>query len=107
MDGYCCDVAHMVPVDFWEQVRTEREKVKPEGLLLAEASPPQLLYNGMELGDASEYGDPALFEKNPGVLETQGTSATARCSATPRPRNTSACRTGRSWNSLLAFRASA
>jgi cyclomaltodextrinase len=148
VDGYRCDVAHMVPVDFWEQVRTELEKVKPEVLLLAEASTPQLLvkafdfdyswplhatlnnvllngapatdlrrsweesrrqfpqgalhlriadnhdearavarfgirgalaasvfmftldgipllYNGMEVGDATESGDPALFEKIP------------------------------------------
>lgn len=148
VDGYRCDVAHMVPVDFWEQARVELEKVNPEVLLLAEASQPPLmvrafdldyawplhatlnrvllegapaselrrsweesrrqfprgslhlqisdnhdearavarfgirgalaaqvfmmtldgvplLYNGMEVGDATESGDPALFEKMP------------------------------------------
>jgi glycosidase len=138
----------MVPVDFWEQARAELEKVKPDVLMLAEASQPQLLvkafdfdyswplhsvlnkvllegapaselrksweescrqfpkgslhlrisdnhdearavsrfgirgalaaqvfmmtlngvpllYNGMEAGDATESGDPALFEKMP------------------------------------------
>ena len=148
VDGFRCDVAHMVPVDFWEQARTELQQVKPDVLMLAEASTPELLvkafdfdyswplhgtlnkvllegapasdlrksweescqrfpkgslhlrisdnhdearavsrfgirgalaaqvfmmtlngvpllYNGMEVGDATESGDPALFEKMP------------------------------------------
>lgn len=148
LDGFRCDVASMVPVDFWEQARAELEKVKPDLMLLAEASLPELLlkafdadyswpfhgtlnkvlldgapasdlrasweesrrqfprgalhlrisdnhdearavarfgirgalaaqalmftldgvpllYNGMEVGDATESGDPALFEKLP------------------------------------------
>jgi glycosidase len=148
LDGFRCDVAHMVPVDFWEQARAELDKVKPDILMLAEASQPELLvkafdmdyawpfhatlnkvmiegapasdlkasweesqkqfprgslhlrisdnhdearavarfgirgalaaqvlmfaldgvplvYNGMEVGDATESGDPALFEKMP------------------------------------------
>ncbi len=148
VDGFHCDVAHMVPVDFWEQARTALEQVKPDVLMLAEASQPALLlkafdfdyswplhgqlndvllrgapaselrrsweeslrtfptgslhlriadnhdearavarfgirgalaasvlmftldgipllYNGMEAGDATESGDPALFEKLP------------------------------------------
>lgn len=148
LDGFRCDVAHMVPTSFWEQARAELSKVKPEFFLLAEASKPDLLvkafdadyswplhaalnqvllggapatelrrsweesrqqfprgsmhmrisdnhdearavarfglkgalaasalmftldgvpllYNGMEVGDATESGDPALFEKLP------------------------------------------
>lgn len=148
VDGFRCDVAGMVPTRFWEEARTELEKVKPDILLLAEASKPELLvqafdfdyawplhatlnkvflegapaselrqswedsrkhfpqgslhlrisdnhdearavarfgirgalaaqvlmltldgvplfYNGMEVGDATESGDPALFEKLP------------------------------------------
>jgi cyclomaltodextrinase / maltogenic alpha-amylase / neopullulanase len=148
VDGYRCDVASMVPTDFWEQARAELEKVKPDVMMLAEASKPELmvrafdidyswplhgtlndvlirgkpasalkkswedsrrqfprgslhmrisdnhdearaiarfgirgalaasvlmftldgvplLYNGMEVGDATESGDPALFEKLP------------------------------------------
>ncbi len=148
VDGFRCDVAHMVPVDFWEQARAGLEQVKPQILMLAEASQPELLlqafdfdyawplhsklndvllrgapasdlrrsweesrrqfpqgslhlrisdnhdearavarfglrgalaasvlmfaldgvpllYNGMEAGDATESGDPALFEKMP------------------------------------------
>jgi glycosidase len=148
LDGFRCDVAHMVPVDFWNQARAELDRTKPGILLLAEASQPELLvrafdvdyswplhstlnnvlihgapatefkrswdeslrqfprgalhlrisdnhdearavarfgirgalaaqvlmfaldgvpllYNGMEVGDATESGDPALFEKLP------------------------------------------
>jgi cyclomaltodextrinase len=148
LDGFRCDVAHMVPVSFWEEARAELDKVKPDIIMLAEASTPALLvkafefdyswplhgtlnnvmlngapatdlrrsweesltqfpkgslhlrfsdnhdearavarfsirgalaawvfmsaldgvpllYNGMEVGDATESGDPALFEKMP------------------------------------------
>jgi glycosidase len=148
LDGFRCDVAYMVPTSFWEEARAALTKVKPDIMLLAEASKPELLvkafdidyswpmhatlnnvmlsgapatdlkrswddslrlfpqgslhmritdnhdearavtrfgtrgalaasvlmftldgvpllYNGMEVGDASESGDPALFEKIP------------------------------------------
>lgn len=148
LDGFRCDVAGMVPTDFWEEARAELQRVKPSIIMLAEASKPELLvrafdfdyawplhgalnkvllegapaselrrsweeslrsfpkgalhlrisdnhdearavarfgirgalaaqvfmltldgvplfYNGMEVGDATESGDPALFEKLP------------------------------------------
>jgi glycosidase len=148
LDGFRCDVASMVPTSFWEEARAELTKMKPDFMLLAEASKPELLvkafdadyawplhgtlnnvllngapatefkkswdesrqqfpqsslhmrisdnhdearavarfsvkgalaasalmftldgvpllYNGMEVGDATESGDPALFEKLP------------------------------------------
>ncbi len=148
LDGFRCDVAGMVPTDFWEEARVELQQVKPGIVMLAEASKPELLvkafdfdyswplhaalnkvmlegapvsdlrrswedsqrqfpkgalhlqisdnhdearavarfgirgalaaqvfmltldgvplfYNGMEVGDATESGDPALFEKLP------------------------------------------
>jgi len=148
IDGFRCDVASMVPKDFWEDARAQLESIKPDVMLLAEASKPELLvkafdidyawpmmttlndvlikgapasrlracwekdqrefpldalhmrmsdnhdearavsrfgvrgalaasalmftldgvpmlYNGMEVGDATESGDPALFEKRP------------------------------------------
>lgn len=147
-DGFRCDVASMVPTSFWEEARAQLAKVKPDIMMLAEASKPDLmlkafdadyswplhatlndvllkgnpasdlkrswedsrqqfpkgtlhmrisddhdepraiarfglkgalaasvlmftldgvplLYNGMEAGDATESGDPALFEKLP------------------------------------------
>jgi cyclomaltodextrinase len=148
VDGFRCDVAEMLPTSFWEEARAELTKVKPDFMMLAEASKPDLmakafdvdyswplhatlnevllkgaaaselrrsweksrrefpqgslhmrisddhdearavarfglkgaqaasalmfcldgvpmLYNGMEVGDATESGDPALFEKLP------------------------------------------
>jgi cyclomaltodextrinase len=148
LDGFRCDVASMVPTDFWEEARVELQRAKPSLIMLAEASKPELLvkafdfdyawplhaalnkvflesapasdlrrsweesqrtfpkgslhlrisdnhdearavarfgirgalaaqvlmltldgvplfYNGMEVGDATESGDPALFEKLP------------------------------------------
>lgn len=148
LDGFRCDVASMVPTSFWETARVELSKIKPDMMMLAEASKPELLlqafdadyswplhgtlnnvllngapatelkrswedsrkefpagslhmritdnhdearavarfsvkgalaasammfaldgvpllYNGMEVGDATESGDPALFEKLP------------------------------------------
>ena len=41
IDGFRCDVAHMVPVDFWEEARPELEKVKPV-FMLAESDQPEL-----------------------------------------------------------------
>jgi glycosidase len=40
IDGYRCDVAGMVPVDFWEKTRAELDKIKPV-FMLAEAEEPQ------------------------------------------------------------------
>lgn len=65
VDGYRCDVAHMVPVDFWEQARVELEKVKPEVLLLAEASQPELLVKAFDL----DYAWPLHGALNKVLLE--------------------------------------
>ena len=41
VDGFRCDVAEMVPLDFWQQARPELEKIKPV-FLLAEGDAPAL-----------------------------------------------------------------
>jgi glycosidase len=41
IDGYRCDVAGMIPVDFWDNVRAELDKIKPV-FMLAEAEEPPL-----------------------------------------------------------------
>ena len=41
IDGYRCDVAAMVPTEFWNQVRVELDKIKPV-FMLAEAHEPYL-----------------------------------------------------------------
>jgi glycosidase len=156
VDGFRCDVAPTVPVDFWEAAREELEKINPQVVILADAgAKPALLakafdvdsswgffstldlvmsgtvpfsylkeswertyqqfpkgalhlrisdnheqtrsvarhgidgalaaqvlmltldgvplfYNGMEVGDATESGDPALFEKMPVFWQAGG-----------------------------------
>lgn len=49
LDGFRCDVAYMVPTDFWEQARVELEKVKPDIMMLAEASKPELLLKAFDV----------------------------------------------------------
>jgi glycosidase len=49
LDGFRCDVAAMVPTDFWEEARAELEKVKPEIVMLAEADEPALLVKAFDL----------------------------------------------------------
>lgn len=49
LDGFRCDVAHMMPVDFWEEARAALTAVKPDILLLAEASEPALLVKAFDM----------------------------------------------------------
>ncbi|RIA08632.1 alpha amylase catalytic subunit [Flavobacteriaceae bacterium MAR_2010_72] len=51
IDGYRMDVAHKVPVDFFETVTTELKKIKPV-FMLAEAEQPDLLINAFDM----QYG---------------------------------------------------
>lgn len=48
IDGYRCDVAEMVPLDFWEPARAELDKIKPV-LMLAEGSDPALHVKAFDL----------------------------------------------------------
>jgi cyclomaltodextrinase len=49
LDGFRCDVAFFVPTDFWENARTEVDKIKPDTLWLAEAETPDLLVKAFDL----------------------------------------------------------
>ena len=75
LDGFRCDVAHMVPVSFWEEARAELTKVKPDFMLLAEASTPNLMVKAFDadyswplhstLNDVLLHGAPATeFKKS-------------------------------------------
>ncbi len=60
IDGFRCDVASMVPTDFWVQARAELEKIKPDIMMLAEASKPELLVNAFDI----DYDWPLLATMN-------------------------------------------
>ena len=60
VDGFRCDVAYAVPTDFWEQARAELTKIKPDIIMLAEASKPELLTNAFDI----DYSWPLLATMN-------------------------------------------
>ena len=49
LDGFRCDVAGGPPRDFWENVRAELEKIKPDIIMIAEANKPELLTKAFDL----------------------------------------------------------
>ncbi|MEO8041759.1 MAG: alpha-amylase family glycosyl hydrolase [Acidobacteriota bacterium] len=49
LDGFRCDVALFVPTDFWDDARTEIDKVKPNTIWLAEAEKPDLLVKAFDV----------------------------------------------------------
>jgi len=48
IDGFRCDVAAMVPLDFWERVRVELEQIKPV-FMLAEAEGPEYHHRAFDM----------------------------------------------------------
>ena len=69
LDGFRCDVAFMVPVDFWDEARRQLDMIKPSIIMIAEAHEPQLLVKAFDLDyawpfhtsltDVFEHGAPA------------------------------------------------
>jgi glycosidase len=49
LDGFRCDVAGLVPTDFWEKAREEIEKEKKDIVMLAEWNSPDLLVKAFDL----------------------------------------------------------
>ena len=48
IDGYRCDVAGMIPIDFWDEVRSELDKIKPV-FMLAEWDTPEMHDKAFEM----------------------------------------------------------
>ena len=65
VDGFRCDVAWGVPTDFWDQVRDALMPVKPDIILLAEASKPELLVKAFDI----DYDWPLLHAMNQVLLD--------------------------------------
>lgn len=64
LDGFRCDVASEVPTDFWEQTRVELQRIKPDMMMLAEASKPELLRSAFDI----DYSWPLLSTLNDVML---------------------------------------
>jgi glycosidase len=54
IDGYRCDVAGMVPTDFWVNAHNELDKIK-DVFMLAEDGEPELLYEAFDMNYAWTY----------------------------------------------------
>ena len=48
LDGFRCDVALMIPTDFWDAARAEVDKIKPDTIWIAEAEKPDLLVKAFD-----------------------------------------------------------
>ncbi|MFN2511178.1 MAG: alpha-amylase family glycosyl hydrolase [Pyrinomonadaceae bacterium] len=48
LDGFRCDVAAELPTDFWENVRVELDRIKPDIFMLAEAHKAELLVKAFD-----------------------------------------------------------
>ena len=48
IDGFRCDMANLVPVDFWEQARRQLDKTKPV-FMLAEAEQREMLNEAFDV----------------------------------------------------------
>ncbi len=66
VDGFRCDVAYMVPTDFWIQARAALEKIKPDLALLAEASQPELLATAFNI----DYDWPLMASLNRVLMDS-------------------------------------
>ena len=70
IDGFRCDVASMVPTDFWETARAQLESVKPDIMMLAEASKPDLMVKAFDV----DYAWPMMGALNDVLLKGEPAS---------------------------------
>jgi len=86
IDGYRCDVAAEVPTDFWVQASDELRKIKPDFMMLAEASKPELLVKAFNI----DYDWPLMATLNKVLINGAPATDLAECWGTNRaqfPRN--------------------
>lgn len=74
IDGYRCDVAEMVPTDFWNRVRSDLDEIKPV-FMLAEAEVPEHHEEAFDMSYAWEFhglmNDIASGEKPLSAIDEQ------------------------------------
>ena len=66
IDGYRCDVASMVPEDFWKEARAAIGKIKPDFMWLAEASKPELMTEAFNI----DYDWPLMASLNKVIMDS-------------------------------------
>lgn len=71
LDGFRCDAAGEVPTNFWEEVRSDVDQIRPGFLMLAEASKPELMVRAFDM----DYGWPLMASLNAVMMEGAPASA--------------------------------
>jgi cyclomaltodextrinase / maltogenic alpha-amylase / neopullulanase len=71
LDGFRCDVAHMIPTAFWEEARVELEKIRPGLFLLAEAEDPDQMVKAFD----SDYAWEMMHAINDCIERTKPATA--------------------------------
>jgi len=66
IDGYRCDVASMVPADFWMEARAMIGKIKPDFMWLAEANKPELMTQAFNI----DYDWPLMASLNKIIMDS-------------------------------------
>ncbi|HZM03257.1 MAG TPA: alpha-amylase family glycosyl hydrolase [Candidatus Saccharimonadales bacterium] len=74
-DGFRCDVAENVPLEFWQEARAELLKTKPDLMLLAEGCKPELTAKAFDL----DYSWPLLHALNNVLMEGASAADIRRC----------------------------
>ena len=74
LDGFRCDVADQVPLDFWIEARHALEQVKPQIIMIAEAHNPELLVEAFDLDYAWPFHNAlnAVFQNGAPAMELKG-----------------------------------
>ena len=107
VDGFRCDVAGMVPTDFWEQARKELDAVKPV-FMLAEDGGHELLENAFDMGYGWDFhhimNDVAKGEKNANDIEAFFTKIDTVFPADSYIMNFTSNHDENSWNGTVAER---
>jgi cyclomaltodextrinase / maltogenic alpha-amylase / neopullulanase len=55
LDGFRCDYAAGIPQDFWEALRPQLDRVRPDLAFLAEAHKPELLHSAFDIDYAWDF----------------------------------------------------
>ncbi|UYZ62258.1 alpha-amylase family glycosyl hydrolase [Hymenobacter weizhouensis] len=75
VDGFRCDVAEMVPVEFWAWVIPEVKKVKPDILFIAEAYDPKEYRKYIEVGKFDYlYDKVGLYDALHDLMQGKGST---------------------------------
>ena len=75
VDGFRCDVAHRIPISFWEEARVEAEAIKPDVVIVAESSRPydmRYAFDAEYNWSIARYAMRPILDKDPKFADKGG-----------------------------------